>query len=149
MKLSVVTTLYRSSPSIDEFYSRSINAAEAITDDIELVFVNDGSPDNSIELAIALHQTDSRVVVIDLARNFGHHKAMMTGLAHATGELIFLIDSDAQAIGSYPCGTTSSAPDYIVVSIPDGYPVRPVIPFFSVIDTIALRPRVKVPYGGT
>ena len=41
------------------------------------------------------------------------------------------------------------APDYILVSIPNGYPVRPVIPFFSVIDTIALRPQVKVPYGGT
>jgi putative glycosyltransferase len=70
--------------------------AEAITQDIELVLVNDGSPDNSLELALALHRADSRVTVVDLSRNFGHHKAMMTGLAHATGELVFLIDSDLE-----------------------------------------------------
>ena len=71
-------------------------AAEPITDDIELVMVNDGSPDDSLDLALALHRNDPRVVVVDLARNFGHHKAMMTGLAHATGDLVFLIDSDLE-----------------------------------------------------
>ena len=90
MKLSIVTTLYRSASSIDEFYRRAMKAAEPITDDIELVMVNDGSPDDSIDLALALHRADPRVVVVDLARNFGHHKAMMTGLAHATGDLVFL-----------------------------------------------------------
>jgi putative glycosyltransferase len=96
VKLSIVTTLYRSAASIDEFYSRAMNAAEAITDDIELVMVNDGSPDNSINRALALQRADPRVVVVDLARNFGHHKAMMTGLAHVTGEMVFLIDSDLE-----------------------------------------------------
>jgi glycosyltransferase involved in cell wall biosynthesis len=60
------------------------------------VLVNDGSPDNSLDLAIKLTEQDSHVVVVDLSRNFGHHKAMMTGLAHAKGELIFLIDSDLE-----------------------------------------------------
>jgi putative glycosyltransferase len=96
VKLSVVTTLYRSAASIDEYYRRAVKAAEAITDDIELVVVNDGSPDNSMDLALALQRADSRVVVVDLARNFGHHKAMMTGLAHATGDFVFLIDSDLE-----------------------------------------------------
>jgi putative glycosyltransferase len=96
VKLSIVTTLYRSAASIDEFYRRAMKAAEAITRDIELVMVNDGSPDDSLDLALALHRADSRVVVVDLARNFGHHKAIMTGLAHATGDLVFLIDSDLQ-----------------------------------------------------
>lgn len=73
-----------------------MNAASAITDDVELIMVNDGSPDDSLELAVELHRTDPRVVVVDLARNFGHHKAMMTGLAHASGELIFLVDSDLE-----------------------------------------------------
>jgi putative glycosyltransferase len=58
--------------------------------------VNDGSPDDSIDLALALQRTDPRVVVVDLARNFGHHKAIMTGLAHVTGDLVFLIDSDLE-----------------------------------------------------
>src|SRR5258708_35799823 len=71
-------------------------AAEAIADDVELVMVNDGSPDDSLDIALALHQADPRVVVVDLARNFGHHKALMTGLAHATGDLVFLIDSDLE-----------------------------------------------------
>lgn len=96
MKLSIVTTLYRSVPTIDEFYRRVMAAAEPITDDIELVMVNDGSPDDSLDLALALHRRDPRVVVVDLARNFGHHKAMMTGLAHARGDLVFLIDSDLE-----------------------------------------------------
>jgi putative glycosyltransferase len=96
VKLSIVTTLYRSAPTINEFYQRSLEAAEAITRDFELVMVNDGSPDNSLDLALALQGADPRIVIVDLARNFGHHKAMMTGLAHATGDLVFLIDSDLE-----------------------------------------------------
>ena len=96
MRLSIVATLYRSSPTIDEFYRRVMAAAEPITPDIELVLVNDGSPDNSLDLALALRRADPRVTVVDLSRNFGHHKAMMTGLAHATGDLVFLIDCDLE-----------------------------------------------------
>jgi putative glycosyltransferase len=96
VKLSIVTTLYRSVPTIDEFYRRVMRAATPIADDIELVMVNDGSPDESLDLALALHRDDPRVVVVDLSRNFGHHKALMTGLAHATGDLVFLIDSDLE-----------------------------------------------------
>jgi putative glycosyltransferase len=94
--LSIVTTLYRSAPTIDEFYRRVLAAAEPITDDIELIMVNDGSPDESLALALALHRADPRLVVVDLSRNFGHHRALMTGLAHATGDLVFLIDSDLE-----------------------------------------------------
>jgi putative glycosyltransferase len=96
MKLSIVATLYRSAAHIDEFYQRAIKAAERISDNVELVLVNDGSPDDSLERALALHRADPRVVVVDLARNFGHHKAMMTGLAHARGDLVLLIDSDLE-----------------------------------------------------
>jgi putative glycosyltransferase len=96
VKLSIVTTIYRSAGTINEFYRRVIAAAEPISSDIELVMVNDGSPDDSLALALSLHQADSRVVVVDLSRNFGHHKALMTGLAHATGDLVFLIDSDLE-----------------------------------------------------
>lgn len=96
MKLSIVTTLYRSAASIEEFYRRTIKAAEQVAGDIELVMVNDGSPDNSLDLALELQKRDARVIVVDLSRNFGHHKALMTGLAHATGDLVFLIDSDLE-----------------------------------------------------
>jgi len=96
VKLSVVATLYRSASTIDEFCRRATAAAQKITEDFELVLVNDQSPDDSLDRALALHRSDPRVVIVDLARNFGHHKAMMTGLAHARGDLVFLIDSDLE-----------------------------------------------------
>jgi putative glycosyltransferase len=96
VKLSIVTTLYRSAPTIEEFYRRIMTAAATVTNDIELIVVNDGSPDESLALALAMHERDPRIVVVDLARNFGHHKAMMTGLSYAHGDLVFLIDSDLE-----------------------------------------------------
>jgi glycosyltransferase involved in cell wall biosynthesis len=98
MKLSIITTLYYSAPYIEEFYRRSIAAAEQITSDIEIVIVNDGSPDNALELARKLVKQDARVVVVDLARNFGHHRAIMTGLAYTTGDYVFLIDCDLEEV---------------------------------------------------
>lgn len=96
MKLSIVTTLYKSSSHINEFYERISKEAQKITADYEIIFVDDGSPDDSLIKAIALHHHDPKVVTIELSRNFGHHKAIMTGLTHAKGEYIFLIDSDLE-----------------------------------------------------
>lgn len=97
MKLSIVTTLYQSSRYVDEFCRRAREAAVQLAcEDYELILVNDGSPDDSLEKVIALCETDSRMLVLDLSRNFGHHKAMMTGLAHAQGDLVYLIDSDLE-----------------------------------------------------
>ncbi|MFD2643983.1 glycosyltransferase family 2 protein [Pseudomonas japonica] len=97
MKLSIVATLYKSASFLAEFHRRASAAAVAYAgDDYELILVNDGSPDDSLALAMALADADPRVVVVDLSRNFGHHKAMMTGLAHSTADLVFLIDSDLE-----------------------------------------------------
>lgn len=97
MKLSVVATLYHSERYVADFCSRASAAAQALVgDDYEIVLVNDGSPDRSVELAAQLARQDPHLVVVDLSRNFGHHKAMMTGLEHAAGESIFLIDSDLE-----------------------------------------------------
>jgi putative glycosyltransferase len=97
MKLSIVATLYQSAPYVAEFCQRAEAAAKSLVgDDYEIVLVNDGSPDNSLDIAVQLCEHDSHMVVVDLSRNFGHHKAMMTGLAHAKGELVFLIDSDLE-----------------------------------------------------
>src|SRR4030095_1456442 len=62
----------------------------------EIILVNDGSPDDSLEIALRLQLQDARIRIIDLSRNFGHHKAMMTGLMHARGQMVFLIDSDLE-----------------------------------------------------
>ena len=97
MKLSIVSTLYKSAPYVEEFCSRVSEAArQLVGSDYEIILVNDGSPDNSLDLAVALAEQDPHLVVVDLSRNFGHHKAMMTGLAHSTGDRVFLIDSDLE-----------------------------------------------------
>lgn len=96
MKLSIVTTLYKSAPFVEEFYKRASAAAQKIGGDYEIVMVDDGSPDHSLLQACRIAQADPRVRVVELSRNFGHHKALMTGLAHAGGELVFLIDSDLE-----------------------------------------------------
>jgi len=97
MKLSIVATLYRSAPYIDEFHARATVVAQQLAgDDYQIVLVNDGSPDDSLDVAIKLTDNDTHVVIVDLSRNFGHHKAMMTGLDHARGECVFLIDIDLE-----------------------------------------------------
>lgn len=97
MKLSIVTTLYNSATHINEFYERSTASAQKYAGtDYEIILVNDGSPDSSLELAIKLTQTDNHVVVIDLSRNFGHHKAMRAGLEYASGDHVFLLDCDLE-----------------------------------------------------
>jgi putative glycosyltransferase len=97
MKLSIVTPLYYSELYINEFYKRSTSAArELVGNDYEIIFVNDGSPDNSLDIAVKLSELDDHVIVVDLSRNFGHHRPMMTGLSYASGERIFLLDSDLE-----------------------------------------------------
>jgi putative glycosyltransferase len=96
MKLSIVTTLYKSARYVEEFHRRASEAAQRMTDDYEIVMVDDGSPDNSLDIACTIARSDSHVRVVELSRNFGHHKAMMTGLDQSRGELCFLIDSDLE-----------------------------------------------------
>jgi putative glycosyltransferase len=94
--LSVVTTLYRSEGYLSEFHRRMIAAAEAVTDSFEIVYVDDGSPDGSAEVARELVRGDARVALLELSRNFGHHPAAVAGLAHARGRRVFILDVDLE-----------------------------------------------------
>ncbi len=97
MKLSVVATLYYSKNYIVEFHNRMTAVAQQFAgEDYEFILVNDGSPDDSLELAVELSKRDSHVLVIDLSRNFGHHNAMKIGLEYSRGANVFLIDSDLE-----------------------------------------------------
>jgi glycosyltransferase involved in cell wall biosynthesis len=62
----------------------------------EMVCINDGSKDNTLEQLLALHQKDSRVVVIDLSRNFGKEAALTAGLDHTLGDCAIPLDADLQ-----------------------------------------------------
>lgn len=96
MEVSIVTTLYRSAGYISEFYERIKNAVNSLGLIYEIIIVNDGSPDNSLDIAIGIQKKDPNVKVIDLSKNFGHHKAILTGLSLTSGELVFLIDCDLE-----------------------------------------------------
>jgi len=97
MKLSIVATLYQSAPYINEFYERvSAAARQLVGGSYEIILVNDGSPDDSLSIALRTAEGDEHVIVVDLSRNFGHHQAMMAGLAQTKGERVFLIDSDLE-----------------------------------------------------
>jgi len=97
MKLSVVTTLYKSKIFLDTFLKEIIEAIQLLEiEEYELIFVNDGSPDDSMEYLINRKITINEIKVIDLSRNFGHHNAMQAGLKWAQGELVFLIDNDLE-----------------------------------------------------
>jgi putative glycosyltransferase len=94
--LSVVTTLYRSEAYVEDFWSRMVAAATAVTPDFEIVFVDDGSPDGSAAAVRKIVERDRRAVLVQLSRNFGHHKAIMAGLSHSRGDYVFLLDSDLE-----------------------------------------------------
>ena len=99
MKLSIVSTLYCSASYIEEFCERSAKAAKELLgdDDFEIVLVNDGSPDNSLDVAVKLYESGRfPLKIVDLSRNFGHHKAMQTCCMHASGDLVYLIDVDLE-----------------------------------------------------
>ena len=96
MFLSVVTTVYHSEQYLDEFHRQVVLAASGITSDFEVIFVNDGSRDKSLDKLRELGRRHSHVRVINLSRNFGHHKAIMTGLVQARGKYVFFIDCDLE-----------------------------------------------------
>lgn len=96
MKLSIVSTLFQSEATIEEFVKRVRLAAQHFGGSYEIILVNDGSPDGSREIVLRLAQQQDDIVLIDLSRNFGQHEALFAGIQHARGELVFTIDADLE-----------------------------------------------------
>ena len=97
MRISVVSSLYNSAEFIPELHRRLCETVERITDDYEIILVNDGSPDASLSVALEIFEKGkSHLKLIDLSRNCGQHKALITGLKHATGDFVFMMDSDLE-----------------------------------------------------
>ena len=95
--LSIVTTLYKSERFLDAFVAQCVQAlAEIKCDNYEIIFVNDGSPDKSLEKILKLKESNDHIVAVDLSRNFGHHYAIMAGLSYSSGDYVFLIDCDLE-----------------------------------------------------
>ena len=95
--ISIVTTMYRSRTFLDQFLAECLNTLTTLgCESFEIILVNDGSPDDSLEYAIGAQKTIPQLVVVDLSRNFGHHYAIQAGLQQSRGELVFLIDCDLE-----------------------------------------------------
>ena len=94
--LTIVSPAYNEAENLDELYSRILNATENLNLEIEIIYVNDGSNDNTIEVINRQSENDGRITVIDLSRNFGKEIALTAGLDHASGDAVIVIDSDLQ-----------------------------------------------------
>lgn len=94
--ISVVSPVYRAESLIDELTRRLTDSITSITQDYEIILVNDSSPDKSWEKIIQICAKDSKVKGINLSRNFGQHYAITAGLGFARGEWVVVMDCDLQ-----------------------------------------------------
>lgn len=95
--ISYVFPIYNESGNIDLLYETINKLLKPVsTYDFEIIFINDGSRDDSLEKLIAIQQKDDRIKVINFARNFGHQLAVTAGLDHASGDAVIIMDSDMQ-----------------------------------------------------
>lgn len=96
MELSIVSPIYRGEKMLDELVRRIIDSVKDITDDYEIVLVNDCSPDNSWEKIVQLCNENKRVKGVNLSRNFGQHYAITAGLSKTSGNWVVVMDCDLQ-----------------------------------------------------
>src|SRR5919201_3002379 len=94
--ISVVIPIYNEEEIIAILHSAVSKVMNGIGEDWEVVYVNDGSKDSSLDLLLEHQMKDPHVVVVDLARNWGHMGALHAGLKTARGEAVILMDGDLQ-----------------------------------------------------
>ena len=94
--ISVVVPVYKGEKMLRELVDRLTNSLKTITDDYEIVLVNDASPDKSWEGIADICKDDNKVVGINLSRNFGQHYAITAGLDYADGDWVVVMDCDLQ-----------------------------------------------------
>jgi len=94
--ISVIVPIYNEEAIIDELYDRLQKSVSAISENYELIFVNDGSKDASLLKLIKLTERNPRVFYINFSRNFGHQIAVTAGLDACNGQAVVIIDGDLQ-----------------------------------------------------
>lgn len=94
--ISVVVPLFTEGTILDAFYHRLRTVPDTLTVSSEIIFVDDGSTDNSHDVLLGLRQYDERIAVVALSHNFGKEIAMTAGLDHARGDAVIFIDADLQ-----------------------------------------------------
>jgi len=94
--LSIIVPIYNEEAVIPELYRRITGVMDEIGESWEMVCINDGSRDRSVQMLVELHQADPRVKLVDFSRNFGHQLAITAGLDYAEGQAVVIIDADLQ-----------------------------------------------------
>lgn len=95
-KISVVVSVYNEEEGIKEFYDEVKDVLERCLWNFEIIFVNDGSCDNSLSLLNEIAKVNEQVKVISFSRNFGHEAAMIAGIDYSTGDGVICMDADLQ-----------------------------------------------------
>ncbi|GEA25519.1 putative glycosyltransferase [Microcystis aeruginosa NIES-4325] len=95
-KYSLIIPIYDEEETIPELYRRVSDVMDSLDDSVELILINDGSRDRSLNLMRELQERDARVCYISFARNFGHQAAVTAGLNFARGQVIVVLDADLQ-----------------------------------------------------
>ena len=94
--ISIVSPVYRGEKMVAELVRRNVESVSAITDDYEIILVNDASPDNSWDEIVKQCAQNPKVKGINLSRNFGQHYAITAGLHYAKGDWVVVMDCDLQ-----------------------------------------------------
>lgn len=94
--VSIVSPVYRGEKMVAELVRRNVESVSTITDDYEIILVNDASPDNSWEEIVKQCAANPKVKGINLSRNFGQHYAITAGLRYAKGNWVVVMDCDLQ-----------------------------------------------------
>ena len=95
-KISIVSPVYRGEKMVAELVRRNVEALTVITEDYEIILVNDASPDNSWQAIETECKKNPKVKGLNLSRNFGQHYAITAGLRYATGDWVVVMDCDLQ-----------------------------------------------------
>lgn len=94
--ISVIAPAYNEEAVLPEFHKRLCAVFKGLDCELEVVYVNDGSRDQTLAVLRALRSQDERITLVDLSRNFGKEIAMTAGLDHACGDAVVVIDTDLQ-----------------------------------------------------
>ena len=96
MLLSVVVPVYKEEKNIPEFLLRTVPTLKTITEDFEIIFAMDPSPDETEQIIMEARRTDPRVKLVKFSRRFGQPMATLGGLRYATGDAVIVMDVDLQ-----------------------------------------------------
>lgn len=94
--LSIVVPAYNEQEVLRVFHERLSVVLAQLAEPVEVIYVNDGSSDDTLEVLLSLKENDARVAIIDLSRNFGKEIALTAGLDYASGDAVIVIDADLQ-----------------------------------------------------